>query len=491
MRIDEYAALDGIAIAELIAAGTVSIDEVGSAAYAAIEALNPTLGAVVETLPPDHPALVDLPLPGPLHGAPFLVKDLGPHFAGLHYEWASRLCAGLVAERDDNFGRLVKQSGVRIVGRSATPEFSLASCGDSILHGPCRNPWDPERATYGSSGGAAAAVAAGLVPIAHASDIGGSTRGPAGWCGAVGLQPSRGRVSAGPDEAESGYGMAQSNCITRTVRDTAQFLDCVGVPQPGDPFVIPAPPAGTFREHARGSRQRYRIGWSADPLMDAPVDPETAAAVEAVAQTLADLGHDVVHAAPTIDLEALDQVSLDIWYFQFDGWLDELGAMTGRRPGPDTLEAGTLRFYEHAKTVSFDRFLEGLSELNRAARLMGPFFAAHDVWLSPTTAQPAQLRGAYSMDVDLPPHEFLRREQTIAQFLVPYNAAGLPAISLPLAQHSSGLPIGIQLGAGSACEHVLLELAADLEQALPWRDRRPGLHVGAPRNGDADGPRLT
>jgi amidase len=225
--------------------------------------------------------------------------------------------------------------------------------------------------------------------------------------------------------------------------------------------------------------------------MDAPVDPETAAAVEAVAQTLTDLGHEVVHAAPTIDLEALDQVSLDIWYFQFDAWLDELGAMTGRRPGPDTLEAGTLRFYERAKTVSFDRFLEGLAELNRAARLMGPFFAAHDVWLSPTTAQPAQLRGAYSMDVDLPPHEFLRREQTIAQFLVPYNAAGLPAISLPLAQHSSGLPIGIQLGAGSACEHVLLELAADLEQALPWRDRRPGLHVGESSMGDADGPRRT
>jgi amidase len=478
MRVDEYAALDGVGIAAEIGAGAISADDVATAAYAAIAELNPALGAVVETLPPDHPALVGLPAPGPLHGVPFLVKDLGPHFAGLRYEWASRLCAGLVAERDDNFGRLVKESGVRIVGRSATPEFSMASCGDSILHGPCRNPWAPDRATYGSSGGAAAAVAAGIVPIAHASDIGGSTRGPAGWCGAVGLQPSRGRVSAGPDEAESGYGMAQSNCITRTVRDTARFLDCIGVPQPGDPFVLPAPPAGSFLEHARGSRRRYRIGWSADPLMDAPVDAETAAAVEAVAETLTDLGHEVVHAAPTIDLEALDRASLDIWYFQFDVWLDELGAMTGRRPGPDTLEAGTLRFYEHARTVPSDRFVDALSALNVAARQMGPFFAEHDIWLSPTTAQPAQPRGAFSMDVDLAPEEFLRREQTIAQFLVPYNAAGLPAISLPLAQHSSGLPIGVQLGGRPATEHVLLEVAAELEQAMPWLPRRPPIHVG-------------
>lgn len=480
MRLDEYAALDAIGVADAIAAGTTTTAEVADAAYAAIAALNPELGAVVEVYDPDHPALVGLPADGPFHGAPFLVKDLGPHFAGLRYEWASRLCEGLTAERDSDFGRLVRGSGVRIVGRSATPEFSMATCGDSLLHGPCRNPWDPERSTNGSSGGAAAAVAAGLVPIAHASDIGGSTRGPAAWCGTVGLHPSRGRVGGGPDSAESGLGMAQSSCVARTVRDAARFLDCVGVPQPGDPFRIPGPPLGSFEAHVGEPRRRYRIGWSADPLgAGCTVDHEVADAVRATAVVLEGLGHEVVEASPDVDLDALDRISLDLWYFRFDRWLDELGAMTGRTPGPDTLERATWRFYQRAREVPFEGYLAGLDELNRHARRMGPFFAEHDIWLSPTNAHVAQPRGEFSMDVDLPPLEFLQHEQSVAQFLFPYNAAGLPAISLPLALHSSGLPIGVQLGGGPATEHVLLEVAAELEQALPWRDRRPPLHVAA------------
>ena len=481
MRLDEYAELDAVGIATAIGAGETTVTEIAEAARAAIAALNPALGAVVETFAAADPALSGLPLPGPLHGAPLLVKDLGPHFEGLKYEWGSRLCVGLTAEADSNFGRLVKQSGVQLIGRSAAPEYSLATCGDSLLNGSCHNPWRENYSTNGSSGGAAAAVAAGIVPIAHASDMGGSTRGPAAWCGTVGLQPSRGRVSAGPSVAESGDGMAQSLCVSRSVRDTAVFLDCVSAPQPGDPFVIQQPPH-SYAEHAKGSRQRYRIGWSATPLMDAPVDPEIAAAVEQVAETLADLGHEVVEGAPTIDLTALDQACLDLWYFQFDQWLEDLGQTCGRELGPDTLEAGTLRFVKFARTVPFERYLEGLAELNRTARAMGPFFAAHDIWLSPTNAQVAQPRGVFTMDLDLPPLEFLRHEQTVAQFLVPYNAAGLPAISLPLAMHTSGLPIGIQLGAGSAREHVLLEVAAELEATLPWRQRRPPVFVA---RGDA------
>lgn len=211
--------------------------------------------------------------------------------------------------------------------------------------------------------------------------------------------------------------------------------------------------------------------------MDAPVDPEIAAAVEHVAETLAALGHEVVEGAPPIDLAALDQACLDLWYFQFDQWLEELGRTCGRALGPDTLETGTLRFVDFARTVPFERYFEGLAELNRAAHAMGPFFATHDIWLSPTCAQVAQPRGMFTMDLDLPPLEFLHHKQTVAQFLIPYNAAGLPAISLPLAMHSSGLPIGVQLGASSAREHVLLEVAAELETALPWSHRRPPVYV--------------
>lgn len=197
------------------------------------------------------------------------------------------------------------------------------------------------------------------------------------------------------------------------------------------------------------------------------------------ANALVELGHEVVEGAPAIDLEALNQVALDLWFFRFNTWLDELGAMTGRTPGPDTLERATWSFYLRAVEVPPDRFFAALDELNRATRRMAPYFTEHDVWLSPVNAQVAQPRGVFSMDVDLPPLDFLRHEQAVAQFMFPYNAAGLPAISLPLALHSSGVPIGVQIGGGPAMEHVLLELAAELEQALPWRDRRPSLHVAA------------
>jgi amidase len=270
--------------------------------------------------------------------------------------------------------------------------------------------------------------------------------------------------------------MQQSFVLTRTVRDTAAMLDLLGVPQPGDPFVIRRAER-PYLEHMGAPGPRLRIGWSADPLMDAPVDPEVGAAVERTALVLESLGHDVSQAAPEIDLTAIDRACLEIWYYGFDRWLDDFAAATGRQVGPDTVERGTLRFYEFAQTRSPQRLLDALEELNTIRRAVGPFFDDHDVWVSPTCAQVAQPQGEFSMDVDLPPEEFLYREQRPCQYLVPYNATGQPAISLPLAQHSNGLPIGVQIGARPGEEHLLIALAAALEQALPWKDRTPALHV--------------
>jgi amidase len=314
------------------------------------------------------------------------------------------------------------------------------------------------------------------VPVAHASDIGGSTRGPAAWCGTVGLQPSRGRVSSGPLEAETGFGMQQSFVLTRTVRDTAAMLDRLGVPQPGDPFVIRRAER-PYLDYVSAPVPRLRIAWSAEPLMDAPVDREVASAVERTALVLDSLGHDVRQGAPDIDLAAIDRVCLDVWYYGFDRWLDYFAAATGRQVGPCTVERGTLRFYEFAQTRSPGRMLEALDELNTIRRAIGPFFCDNDVWMSPTCAQVAQPQGEFTMDIDLPPDEFLHREQRPCQYLVPYNATGQPAISLPLAQHSNGLPIGVQIGARPGEEHLLIALAGELEQASPWADRTPALHM--------------
>lgn len=483
MNRSEYASLDGLGLAELIAKKEVSVREVAQAALAAIEAIDSEINAVIERyeenlVSPDERGLGT----GPFRGVPFLVKDVGEHFGGRRMENGSRLCKGMVVAEDDYFAKLVKASGVSLVGRSNTPEYSMALCADNLLYGATSNPWRKGYSTSGSSGGGAAAVAAGIVPIAHGSDMGGSIRGPASWCGTVGLLPSRGRISAGPREDEWGFGLAQSFVLTRTMRDTAAMLDCLGVPQPGDPFVVPRPEK-SYREHLRPQGKPIRIGYSTKPLTDSPVDPEVAAAVIRTAKTLSSLGYEVEEAAPDIDNELVERGCLNIWFFDFHRYLDDLARRTGREVGPDTVERATLMFYEFAREQPCSRFFEAQADFNRVRRRMGRFFATHDVWLSPTTAQVAQRNGIYGMNINLPPAAFIAHENRPCQYLIPYNVAGCPALSLPLAMHSSGLPVGVQLGARPAEEHLLIELGSVLEDAMPWRDRRPPLHVSRPQMG--------
>ena len=476
MRLDEYTGLDAVALAGLVARGEVSAEEVARTALEAVARVEPALGAVVETYP-DAPARAG-GADGPLRGVPFLVKDVGPDFAGLVCENGSLLGAGMVGEEDSAYAGLVRRSGVTLVGRTATPEFSMSLITSTRLHGETHNPWRRGRSTNGSSGGAAAAVAAGVVPLAHTSDIGGSTRGPAAWCGVVGLHPSRGRVSAGPWEAEFGQGMAQSSAVCRTVRDAAAFLDCVGVPQPGDPYV-PWRPAEPWSHWAGRDPGPLRIAWSAADLHPTvPVDAEVAAAVERVAGVLAGLGHRVEPDGVPVDLAQLDRIARVVWFYGFHEWLDHVAASTGRTVGPDTVERQSLNGYHFARGLTGDDLLAAQAELNTWRRtVFGPLFTRHDLWLTPTTALPPVRNADYGMDTDIPFEQWLEFEEPPCQFLVMYNAAGQPAISLPLAQHSSGLPIGIQLGARHGEEHLLLAVAAQLEQALPWRDRVPPVHA--------------
>ena len=473
---EEYALRDATDLAALIARGEVSISEVTASARAAIDRVNPTVKAIIELYEdrfrdPEQ-GLKD----GPLRGVPFLIKDVTEHFGGRKMENGSRLCEGYVVEKDDYYAEMIKGSGVNLVGRSATPEFSMALCAETLLNGRTSNPWKFGYSTSGSSGGAAAAVASGMVPVAHASDLGGSTRGPAAWCGTVGLHPSRGRVSGGPDVSEPGDGMAQSSVLTRTIRDTATMLDRLSQPQPGDPFV-PRHPGRPYTEFLKPGGPRLRIGWSADPLMDAPVDPEIAEVVRSAALALDKLGHHVEESAPQFDLPAMDSMLTDLWYFQFDKYLDELGARSGRKVGPDTVERASLMFYHWARERSAEAYLSALDRLNVFRRQIGGWFARHDIWLSPTCAQVAQPSGRYGMNIDVPPTAFLQHEQRPCQFMVWVNVCGAPAISLPLGLHPNGLPIGVQLGARPGYEEHLIALGAELEQVLPWSGRRPPLHV--------------
>ena len=479
MKLSEYASYDALGLADLVKAGSVSPNELALTAAKAIAAVNGDVNAVVETYADRIDGLDERTLgTGPFRGVPFLMKDVFGHEGGRKIEFGSRLCKGMVADRDTYFCELLKAAGVNIIGRSAAPEYSLTGTTEGALYGNTSNPWKKGYSAGGSTGGGQAAVTAGMVPIAHGSDIAGSIRIPASWCGGVGLKPSRGRISFGPALDENGFGLAMNFVQTKTVRDAAAMLDCVARPQPGDPFLIPKPdqPYATL---ARQNAPKQRIGFTLKPLMGVAVDPEVAAAVRKTATTLAGMGHDVFEHDPTFDGVDLVRRFVDVWFFGFDARFDSYAARTGHTIGPETLEPVTLKIYEHARRMTSAQFAAALSGVNTARRQLGTFWTKCDVWLSPTHPRVAEPWGNYNLGrSDVTVSEIVEKLYTVpCQYTLPHNLMGTPAITLPLAMHSSGLPIGVQLAAPPAAEHVILQLAAALEQAMPWSARRPPLHV--------------
>jgi len=477
MRIDEYAALDAVGLATLIATGEVSPGEVAHAAREAIGKANPAVNAVIEIYHDRIDGAASARFAGPFAGVPFLIKDVTGHEAGRKIEYGSRLCEGMVSPSDTYFAELLRKAGLNIIGRTNTPEYSIASSSENALYGATSTPWRQGYSAGGSTGGGAAAVASGMVPLAHGSDIGGSIRIPASWCGGVGLKPSRGRVSAGPRLDEGGWGLSMAFVQTRSIRDAAHMLDCLSTPQPGDPFVVWRP-AEPYADYLSKPVPKLRIAWCAKPLMDAPVDPEVARAVEATANALAGMGHEVEEASFPFDAASAAREMTCHWFFGFHHWLDGFAAKLGRTIGPHTLEPGTLAIYEFARAMDPYRFPVAHEWLNTARREIGRFFTRYDVLVSPTTAQVSEPNGRYGLDLPgMDAIEVMLHLEKPVQYCFPYNVAGAPALSLPLAMHSNGMPIGVELGARPAEEHLLIGLGAALEQAMPWNGRIPPLHV--------------
>ena len=479
MRLDEYGALDGLGLARLIKCGEISAREAALMAQDAIGRLNGELCAVVETYPDRIEALDEGTIRnGPFEGAPFLIKDTGFNLKGRKCESGSRLLQGLRGDQDSYFATMLEDSGVNILGRSNVPEFCIAGTSENDLYGDTSTPWRKGFSAGGSSGGAAAAVAAGMVPLAHGSDIGGSIRIPASLCGVVGLKPSRGRISYGPSLDEGGNGMASNGVQTRTVRDTAAMLDCLSIPQVGDPYNA-RPPATTFMDELGKSIRGLRVAFSGEPLVPGSmIHPEMPAAVERVAETFSQLGCEVSENAPWYDYQAAMNAFIAMWFFGYADFLDELGARAGRTVGPETVLPVTLVIYESAKQIAPERFLHGKAWLNKLRRAWGRFFSEFDIWLTPTTAMPAEANGRYGQKQRVASAEaYLHDIEVPIQYCMPYNMTGFPAISLPLGMTSDGLPFGIQLGAGPGREDLLLRAASRIEEAMPWSGRTPPIHV--------------
>jgi amidase len=476
--VTEYASFDAIGLAELVAKGEVSPAELQAAAHEAAQAVNPQINAIVETWQAD-----DEPAPGstPLAGVPFLIKDIGVSMAGRRMELGSRLAAGNVSGADSFLMRRLRRAGLVTFGRTTTPEMAYSNTTEPVLYGATRNPWDLERSAGGSSGGAGAAVAAGVVPIAHATDAAGSIRIPASCNGLFGLKPTRGRVSAGPYADEIFNGLAVHGSVSRTVRDSAALLDQIRGPEPGDPYFAQEPPR-PYAEEVTRHPGSLRIGVLTQAWGGHRTTAPVAGAVSRTAHLLESLGHRVEEVKVDLgaDWEEFVLASAHQWTANLTASIDELATATGRPIDSSTLEPPILASYHYGQRVSGAQFVTALAIRNRIARSLARYFDAHDLLLTPTLPELPVPLGTHAEAADeLDGLGWLRRLFDLSPFTAAFNVAGTPAMSVPMtADAGTGLPIGMQFAAGYGHEARLFRLAGQLEQASPWSGRTPTVWAG-------------
>lgn len=479
MRLSEYAALDGLGLAELVRRKEVTPEELVQTALAAIEAVNPSLNAVIGVLEEEARATLARGLPeGPFTGVPFAIKDLFLHAAGVRTDLGSRLFEGVVFPHDTALLARYRRAGIVPVARTNTPELGFNATTEPVLHGPTHNPWNPAYSPGGSSGGSAAAVSAGIIPLAHANDGAGSIRIPAAMCGLFGMKPSRGRTPAGPDVGEPLLGTGIEHVVSRSVRDSAAMLDATAGPDVGNPFHIPSPERPFLKEVEREpGRLRIAVSWTSPS--GGAVSPECVAAVQSAAKLCRELGHEVIEAAPAYGFESLQAALLSLWSSSLAGWAYGLAEAMGRTPGPDVLEAATWATVRHGLDIKAMELQNTLAVMNHLARTLGQFFQAHDVLLTPTLPVAPYRLGVLDSNAPTTARAWAERLFSYTVFTAVYNVTGLPAMNVPLHWSDEALPVGVQFGGGWGNEGLLFQLAGQLERARPWARRTPPLHAGA------------
>ena len=483
---DDLTRLDATAQAQLVRNGDLSALELVNAAIARIERLDGQLNAVIlrrfERVREE--ARAGLP-DGPFRGVPYLLKDILCQLEGEPYHAGMRVLqeAGYRSDHDSYLGARYKRAGFAILGKSNLPELALSPITDSVAYGPTRNPWDLERTAGGSSGGAAAAVAAGFVPVAHGSDSGGSIRIPESCCGVVGLKPSRGRITLGPDFGER-FGLKTcEHVLTRSVRDSAAVLDACAGPAPGDPYIAP-PPARPWSDEVRADPECLRIGFRTLRAEERGWDPDCAAAVEAALALLADLGHEVDDDSPACLDTLVDRPIIEAMHLindaQVASELARIGALLDRELDAGDVEPNTWSAADAGRRVSGVQLLQAMAEQHRYARRLAHWWEdGFDILVTPTLETlPFRFReGGVEPGrrhaLELPGNGGADKPLGLATLTWQYNVTGQPAISLPLHWTEHGLPVGVQLIAAYGREDLLFRLAAQLEAARPWADRRP------------------
>jgi amidase len=469
---DDYSDYDGLGLAELVRNRQVTPAELVEAAIARIERHNPTLNAVVYEGFDDARRRAAGELPdGPFRGVPFLIKDLGMPVAGWPRSHGSRFARDVVDSEDGGLTRRYREAGVVPLGKTNTPEYGITGTTEGAHLGPCRNPWNPNHIAGGSSGGAASAVAAGIVPLAHASDGLGSIRIPAACCGLVGLKVTRDRNPNLPDGFDYAFGNVVDHVVTRTVRDSAAMLDATGRPEPHSPY--PAPPKDRpYVEEIEASPGKLRIAWSSETPSGRPIDPEIQEALERTAELLNRLGHEVVEKGLGVDYRALFASRGPAAAANFAAGMDRLIDLVGREPEPDELEPLTWATLKAGRRQTGADVMRSLQETRMLNRKTLAFFDEVDVYLTPVLGTPVPEIG-FIDPVALEPKEVNRRQARTFPFTPPFNFSGQPSMSLPLETDANGLPIGMMFTGRYADEATLFRLAAQLEKEAPWKGRRP------------------
>jgi amidase len=472
--------MDATAQAQLIARGELSPAELVDAAIERIERLNPALGAVIHPAFEEARAAARSPaLPaGPLRGVPILMKDIGGPEAGRPNGAGMRLLrdAGFREKQDGYFTAKLRAAGAISLGRTNLCELALLPTTEPAAFPPTHNPYDLRYSPGGSSGGSAAAVASRMVALAHASDGGGSIRGPASMCGLVGLKPSRGRISFGPELGERWSGLSSEFVLCRSVRDSALLLDLLEGAMPGDPYFAP-PPTRSYLTALGKALPRLRIAF-VGRVRDVVADPECLRVLADTARALLEVGHNVEEGTPAALAEPEHVLHyLTIVACHTARGVELAGVKAGKTPTADDVEPLTWALCELGKSRTAVQLLDTLNYVHAFGRRLAAYFAdGVDVLLTPTLgALPPELGFIRSTPEE--PLRALTRSAPYGAFTLPWNMAGFPAISLPLGVSTGGLPIGMQLVAAYGREDLLLQLAAELEQVAPWKDRRPEISV--------------
>ncbi len=469
MKLHEYAQYDAVGLAQLLQRREVTSEELQDCALRAIAAINPTLNFMSGTAAPIPTKVIE----GPFLGVPMLLKE-GHACTGLPLAQGSRLTADLKAPQDSEFIKRLKATGVNIVGATTAPEFGIYNVTESKLHGATRNPWSLNHSPGGSSGGTSAAVAAGVVPVASSSDGGGSIRGPAHCTGTFGLKPSRARNPTSKGDGGL-FPFAHFHVTSRSVRDSAAFLDALHGPEIGSRYSVP-PPARSFLSEVGAAPGKLRIAVSLSSPSPTKLSAECSESIVNAARLCEQLGHQVEEASPAYDWEKVMEAFIPAWICILPSALDTLSKLTGRPLSPDTLELKTLEAYELAKTLSPADLFRADAVFQEARRAVDRFFQSYDAWIMPAGVSqaprigqfdPSALGGESNLDYGW------RSLNDYSAFTPLQNITGHPAASVPLYQGGNGLPVGIQVVTRFGDEATLLRLASQMEAAQPWGSRIP------------------